>query len=672
MVKRLLSIVTLLAVCFGLSAQVTFGKAQLPAAYTQNHVLKAPARAQGTMSFTYYPGGDITNVNYIDGTGKTSTYNIAMFIPAKFAGKTISKISFILYDTSVLTNISAWESAALPASADAADVKADNVVAKSISSTSITPSTATFNTPITVPSTGCYVGYSFRVTKATTQAGQYPVFIGQLDDPVENAVMVNYGSGWEDYGAQGVAVALSADIAGDYNENSVSISSVGSSAVLPGNKTTINVAFSNDGLKSVSKLAYTVKDLASGTTSDEKTVSVSSVKAMATGSFSFTLDAQNEVSEVGKEIAITKVNGVANEATTGNVKEFKVVTMSKSYTRKVVEEEATATGCSYCSRGYAGMKYLHDTYPDTWIGIAAHTVGVNWYDPMYCPDYTDITSQASGIPAAWLDRTASVDPYFGSSNSTLLGIDADFKKAAAVPSEASVKVNAKFDEAKNIININTDVEFSINSTTSNYGIAYVLLANGLKKPANSPSNYEWYQYDGYYGQKGAESEPYIYEWCKGDGVEYITIQGNKVAVKKDMVYDHVAIAASDILNGVDGSITLPIVDGQTQHHSYSFDISKGIKSLTIQDDAKNGDDLIQDKDALEVVAILINRGTGAIVNADKVALGTPAGINNAVTDSNSSSEVARYSLDGVRLSAPQKGLNIVKLSDGRTVKVMVK
>ena len=313
------------------------------------------------------------------------------------------------------------------------------------------------------------------------------------------------------------------------------------------------------------------------------------------------------------------------------------------------------------------MKYLHDTYPDTWIGIAAHTFGVNWYDPMYCSDYTDVTSQASGIPAAWLDRTASVDPYFGTSNSKLLGIDADFKKAAAVPSEASVKVNAKFDEAKNIININTDVEFSINSTSSNYGIAYVLLANGLKKPANSTSDYEWYQYDGYYGQKGAESEPYIYEWCKGDGVSYITIQGTKVAVKKDMVYDHVAIAAADILNGVDGSITLPIVDGQTQHHSYSFDISKGITSQTVK-----GDDLIQDKDALEVVAILINRGTGAIVNADKVALGTPAGIDNAIVNSNSSSEVARYSLDGMQLSAPQKGLNIVKLSDGRTVKVMVK
>ena len=34
--------------------------------------------------------------------------------------------------------------------------------------------------------------------------------------------------------------------------------------------------------------------------------------------------------------------------------------------------------------------------------------------------------------------------------------------------------------------------------------------------------------------------------------------------------------------------------------------------------------------------------------------------------------VARYSLDGRRLAAPQKGVNILKMSDGTTRKVVVK
>ena len=48
----------------------------------------------------------------------------------------------------------------------------------------------------------------------------------------------------------------------------------------------------------------------------------------------------------------------------------------------------------------------------------------------------------------------------------------------------------------------------------------------------------------------------------------------------------------------------------------------------------------------------------------------PTGINNVIT-SNDTKELSRYSLNGQRLSAPTKGLNIVKYSDGRVKKVVV-
>lgn len=41
---------------------------------------------------------------------------------------------------------------------------------------------------------------------------------------------------------------------------------------------------------------------------------------------------------------------------------------------------------------------------------------------------------------------------------------------------------------------------------------------------------------------------------------------------------------------------------------------------------------------------------------------------NGVADNAEATVVARYAADGTRLSAPQKGLNIVKLSNGKTVK----
>ena len=47
------------------------------------------------------------------------------------------------------------------------------------------------------------------------------------------------------------------------------------------------------------------------------------------------------------------------------------------------------------------------------------------------------------------------------------------------------------------------------------------------------------------------------------------------------------------------------------------------------------------------------------------------GIDTAISNGTGATEVARYNANGVRLSAPQKGINIVKLSDGSIKKVIV-
>ena len=47
------------------------------------------------------------------------------------------------------------------------------------------------------------------------------------------------------------------------------------------------------------------------------------------------------------------------------------------------------------------------------------------------------------------------------------------------------------------------------------------------------------------------------------------------------------------------------------------------------------------------------------------------GINDKTTAGNVT-EIARYSLSGNLLTAPAKGVNIVKYSDGKTVKVVVR
>ena len=82
------------------------------------------------------------------------------------------------------------------------------------------------------------------------------------------------------------------------------------------------------------------------------------------------------------------------------------------------------------------------------------------------------------------------------------------------------------------------------------------------------------------------------------------------------------------------------------------------------------------KDKMKVVAFLNKHNKKSykdckIANSNGRDLEMSSGINGVV-NGKQLTEVARYTIDGVKLTAPQQGLNIVKMSDGSTIKVMVK
>ena len=82
---------------------------------------------------------------------------------------------------------------------------------------------------------------------------------------------------------------------------------------------------------------------------------------------------------------------------------------------------------------------------------------------------------------------------------------------------------------------------------------------------------------------------------------------------------------------------------------------------------------VQRKDRLAVAALLFNANTGVIVNAAFAKVGGNSELHaDAPTSPGRLSEAARYGIDGRRLGAPSKGLNIVRLSDGSVRKVIVR
>ena len=83
--------------------------------------------------------------------------------------------------------------------------------------------------------------------------------------------------------------------------------------------------------------------------------------------------------------------------------------------------------------------------------------------------------------------------------------------------------------------------------------------------------------------------------------------------------------------------------------------------------------LLYDKTKLKVCVLLINTANGQIENAAKCSItdAAPVGISPVKEGQNTAVEVARYTLDGRRLHAPQRGINLVKYSNGRVCKEVV-
>lgn len=135
-------------------------------------------------------------------------------------------------------------------------------------------------------------------------------------------------------------------------------------------------------------------------------------------------------------------------------------------------------------------------------------------------------------------------------------------------------------------------------------------------------------------------------------------QNNGGTMVNDYVHNHVL---RDVLTETLGS-PLVITDGDKYSMTYS----------TTLDESWNADNM-------NVVAFISRQvlaesyAWDVYVNqANQVKVGGTVGINNVGVTEGNVKEVARYSLDGRQLSRPEKGINIIKMSDGSTRKVIVK
>ena len=278
------------------------------------------------------------------------------------------------------------------------------------------------------------------------------------------------------------------------------------------------------------------------------------------------------------------------------------------FVRRSVVEEFTGTWCGHCPRGMVGMERLAQQFGDRFIGIAVHTGSG---EPMAIPSYPDMQEQllpGSGAPSCVINRAPfKFDPYSGSGQrgATHYGIDLDFAASLAVPTEAKVELKAQWDDE-----FQWDVRFTATTTfnmdipsdggdlqSPPYRLIFVLTEDGLTGTADSwlQTNYFSPEFTPSAGKDYTDDD--MKEWREAP----YHVPG--------VTYNHVAVNTLGIKGGIEGSIKAPIVPLEPQTYT------NVITTL-----ASHAQRLIQDKNRLTAVAMLINTTTGEVVNAAKAGI----------------------------------------------------
>lgn len=655
------------------------------------------AADEGLTWFSYFTSNDVAAVGFdalasglgVDFLAGQNKYNIAFMAPSNYAKAKIDSVEFFVLSGCQYDNLTVWVSSvkyetvegknylSFPESADKADAKvvipaADvKAVLDKLPANYVGPISVKLPTPFTIPAEGALVGYSYDGKSSDRSI----VMAGTSSEAAGCFFQYDY-EGERTFESLSSIVGMSSSIqigldVSDCEANDASVATDPETTTLINTDQQYPFYVTNNSAKPITQITYHFT--IDGEQQPEKTLDLSSpIESMETVSLPLTKKFEDEgVHTI--ELTVSKVNDNenVNSATSAT---YSVIALEKSADRVSVVEEQTGTWCGWCPRGHVALDLLNKQLGDKVVTLAGHyTNSESQVDPMNILG-DNITSQAEafadygwvamnlssvlgggGFPGAMFDRLIAADPYVGINTKKSKNGTYEFGATALVkaiqekiPSEADFSMTASWADDKN-----TDIKVDL-TTTFNYdrfgsfpyGVAFVLSENGMtgKGATWKQLNY----YSKLAGVNGASdfNNPDMAAWFKG---------GSYVST----TYDNVVVQAWNPIGNA------AIVDkSQT-------DIIKG-EAIPFSATLKVNSDLIQNYDNLTLSALLVNLKSYAVVNAAKVVLGKcAAGIEDVNSEANNN-VVSRYNVNGMRINGAQKGLNIVKLANGKVVKMAVK
>lgn len=476
---------------------------------------------------------------------------------------------------------------------------------------------------------GLFVGYNYK-----QKSNNYPIGVSsKVEGPFyiyANIPASKGGNGedWYQINSGGYGLSIQLIVEGDFAPNAVRPLDFGEFTVVKGKSKNVAVSLWNIGSK-LTSIDYTIA--LDGKAGAEQHLDFGKDFGLGgTHSVEIPFAAASELGASTLTLTITKVNGEEN-ACVKNSATGTLYTVEREFVKRSVAEQFTGTGCGNCPSGHVAMHNMHNLYGDQFIGIALHQFNAS--DPMYNASY-DLGF--TGAPQCMVNRSSGILAPYEQMPEVL-------KASLDEIALTDVTVTGTFAEEDTKVNATASVESLV---AGDYNIAFMLTADGLTGTTDSwkQSNY-FCKGGGRYSSKASMPDDLKHLWDMGSS--YVE------------TYNDVLIASSYVSSN--NKATLPtLVANGTVSSEYTMKMPTKValkKALKL--------------DQIYVVALLLDKKTGAIVNAGRARVTGSTGIED-VTTGTEATVVARYNVNGVQIAAPVKGVNILKMSDGTTRKVLVK
>lgn len=468
-----------------------------------------------------------------------------------------------------------------------------------------------------------YAGYSYTQLSNKKDYKSFP--FSAVEEGLENQSLWVYckignNAGWNEFGMGGANMSIQVLVEGDFAEYAVLPEDFGTLKGAKNKDLAVAVKFMNNSKEAVSSLGYVVS--VDGVAGSEQSVDVSpTVGVGAYGTFKANVPCGNTEGLKEVKVEVTKVNGHKNGASS-TVANGKISIADKMYERNVCIEEFTTEKCGNCPR-VAGFlhTYLEEADPTRVFAVCHHAGYYTDWLTKACDNkllYLFNDNGGSFAPAMMFNREPAFDSQYATGqkdNVTIPGSAAQIKTITnyylnETMADAKLDMTLTYDEGESKVIIVVTGESNKGYDTENALLTVYLTEDNVKAKNQSGASKFYHQH---------VIRDYNSNW--GDA---LTWNDNKFSA------------------------------------TYEFDVDEAWK-----------------KDDLKVVAFLNkhntkNRLDNRIENVTgKDLIEKPTAIES-VGSADNAVEVARYNAAGQRINGKQKGLNIVKLSNGTALKVVVK